>query len=68
MSGFVFKQDLATAYFPDCSKSTASKLLAREIHSNQPLMAALQATGYTRTRKLLSPLQLQIIYTHLGQP
>ncbi len=56
------------AYFPDCSKATASKLLAREIHSNKPLMAELQSAGYTRTRKLLSPRQLQIIYTHLGHP
>ena len=68
MLGFIFKQDLAMAYFPDCSKATASKLLAREIHSNKPLMAELQSAGYTRTRKLLSPRQLQIIYTHLGHP
>ena len=47
------------AYFPDCSKATASKLLAREIHSNKPLLAALQATGYSRPRKILSPKQIQ---------
>ncbi len=41
MSQFMFKQDLAMAYFPDRSKESAGKLLAREIHSNKPLLAAL---------------------------
>ena len=65
---YKFKQDLAMAYFPDCSKATASKLLAREIHSNQPLMTELQSAGYRPTQKRLSPKQLQIIYSHLGHP
>ena len=65
---YQFKQDLASAYFPDNSnvapsesreslltmpslsnvtegKQTASKRFAHEIHSNKPLLAALQATG-----------------------
>ncbi|MCR5588037.1 MAG: DUF4248 domain-containing protein, partial [Bacteroidales bacterium] len=41
MSQFMFKQDLAQAYFPDRSKESAGKLLAREIHTNEPLMAEL---------------------------
>ena len=41
MSQFMFKQDLAMAYFPDRSKESAGKLLAREIHTNEPLMADL---------------------------
>ena len=49
-------------------KESASKRLAHEIHSNKPLMAALQATGYTRPRKILSPKQLQIIFSFLGEP
>lgn len=49
-------------------KKSASKRLANEIHSNKPLMSALQATGYTRPRKILSPKQLQIIYSFLGEP
>ncbi len=39
------KQDLASAYFPDNSKETASKRFAHEIHSNKPLLAARQAIG-----------------------
>jgi len=41
---YKFKQDLAMTYFPDNSKETASKRFAHEIHSNKPLLAALQAT------------------------
>ena len=33
-------------------KESASKRLAHEIHSNKPLMSALQATGYSRPRKI----------------
>ena len=65
---YQFKQDLAMAYFPDRSKESAGKLLAREIHTNEPLMSALQSTGYSRPRKILSPKQLQIIFSFLGEP
>ena len=57
---YKFKQDLAMAYFPDRSKESAGKLLAREIHTNEPLMAELSKTAYSPQRKLLSPKQLQI--------
>ena len=33
------------AYFPDRSKESAGKLLAREIHTNEPLMAELSKTA-----------------------
>ena len=65
---FMYKQDLAAVYFPDHSKESASKRFAHEIHSNKPFMDALQATGYSRPRKILSPKQLQIIYSFLGEP
>ena len=68
MSSYTSKQTLAMAYFPDRSKESAGKLLAREIHTNRPLMSALQSTNYSPHRKLLSPKQLQIIYSFLGEP
>ena len=61
---YLSKQDLASAYFPDNSKETASKRFAHEIHSNKTLLAALQAagllaalrpTGYRPAQKRLSP-------------
>ncbi len=66
MQSFKFKQDLAMAYFPDCSKKTASRLFAREIHGNAELMAELEATGYRRSQKRLSPKQVGIIEKYLG--
>ena len=62
------KQDLAMAYFPDRNKESAGKLLAREIHTNAPLMAELSKTAYSSQRKLLSPKQIQIIFSFLGEP
>ena len=59
MSQFMFKQDLA---------ESAGKLLAREIHTNEPLMAELSRTAYSPQRKLLSPKQIQIIFSFLGEP
>ena len=35
---YQFKQDLAMAYFPHCSKKTASRLLAREINLTPGLL------------------------------
>ena len=66
MQSFKFKQDLAMAYFHDCSKKTASRLFAREIHGNAELMAELEATGYRRSQKRLSPKQVGIIERYLG--
>ena len=66
MAIYQFKQDLAMAYFDGCSKKTASRLFAREIHGNAELMAELEATGYRRSQKRLSPKQVGIIEKYLG--
>lgn len=65
---YKFKQDLAMAYFDGCSKKTASRLLAREINLTPGLLNALQATGYRPAQKRLSPRQLQILFSFLGEP
>ena len=65
---YKFKQDLAMAYFDGCSKKTASRLLAREINLTPGLLDALRPTGYSRPRKILSPKQIQIIFSFLGEP
>ena len=44
---YLSKQDLASAYFPDNSKESASKRFANEIHSNKPLLDALRPTILT---------------------
>lgn len=79
---YQFKQDLAIAYFPDCSKKTASRLLAREINLTPGLLFvhrfaietstgcffSLRPTGYRPAQKRLSPLRLQILFSYLGEP
>ena len=65
---YQFKQDLAMAYFPDCSKKTASRLFAREINLTPGLLDALLTTGYRPAQKRLSPRQLQILFSFLGEP
>ena len=45
-------------------KETASKRFAHEIHSNKPLLAALQATGYSRPRKIILLLIIRYFTPH----
>lgn len=66
MKQFMFKQDLAQVYFEGYDQEVARRLLAREIHSNAALMAELEATGYRRSQKRLSPKQVAIIEKYLG--
>lgn len=66
MKRFLFKQDLAKIYFADYDKEVARRLLAREIHGNAALMAELEATGYHRSQKRLSPKQVGIIEMYFG--
>lgn len=68
MTAYLFKYDLARAYFPDVSPAVASRLLSREIHRNSPLMEALATADYHPTQKRLTPRQVQIIYSFLGEP
>ena len=66
MKQFMFKQDLAQVYFEGYDQEVARRLLAREIHDNAELMAELEATGYRRSQKRLSPRQVAIIEKYLG--
>ena len=60
MQSFKFKQDLAKINFADYDKEVARRLFAREIHGNVALMAELEATGYHRSQKRLTPKQVGI--------
>ena len=70
------------AYFDGCSKKTASRLLTREINLTPGLLFvhrfaietstgcffSLRLAGYRHAQKRLSPLQLQILFSYLGEP
>lgn len=66
LNQYKFKQDLAQVYFEGYDQEVARRLLAREIHGNAELMAELEATGYRRSQKRLSPKQVGIIEKYLG--
>ena len=68
MSGYIFKLDLATAYFPTVSPRSALRLLRRELRHNQALWDELSRAGYHPTQQRFTPLQVCIIYRYIGEP
>lgn len=68
MTSYIFKYDLARAYFPDVSPTSAARLLNRELRHNLDLWQSLLHANYHPSQKRLTPLQIQIIYRYLGEP
>lgn len=65
---FVSKTDLAVAYFPCIDPRSARGKLMSLIKSTASLLAQLRSTGYTDRQKEFSPLQVDIITAHFGNP
>ena len=66
--GYISKADLAVAYRPDASISTAIKSLYRHLEETPGLMTALKAIGYNPRQKYFSPKQIEVIYSKIGAP
>lgn len=62
------KCELAATYAPDVAQRTAVNRLCSWIHHNPELMEALAATHYRDSQKVLTSLQVSIIYQYLGEP
>lgn len=63
------KTELAQAYFPNTmNPDTARRNLSRWIKMNPKLMAELKEYGYYEHQKILTPMQVRIIYNYLGEP
>lgn len=62
------KAQLAQAYAPDLSPSSALNRLREWIDLNPQLTEALKDTHYHRRQKQLTPLQVALIYRYLGEP
>lgn len=60
--------ELALAYAPGLSENAARKRLRLWLGISPSLMARLQATGYRKGQRMLTPRQVKIIYEHLGEP
>ena len=63
------KKELAYLYFPDASSPhAATNRLMSWIARCRPLAEALLRTGYVKSAKWLTPLQVQLIVDYLGEP
>lgn len=63
-----YKSEIAQAYNPQVSPSRALQILSQWIRKSPGLMTKLEATGYHRTQKLLTPKQAQLIFDAFGEP
>ena len=62
------KSQLAWQFSPDLSQTAALNRLHRWIHGDQTLLAALHATGYRDSQRILTAKQLSLIYEYIGTP
>ena len=62
------KSELAMAYAPNLTQQGAVNRLMDWIHHNPELVEALDRTGYRKSQKLLTSLQVRTIISYLGAP
>jgi len=60
--------ELATLYSPDVTTQAAVKRLTRWLEQHPSLRSELEQTGWQRSDRLLTPIQVGIIVNHLGEP
>jgi hypothetical protein len=60
--------ELAVCYNPEVSPETAAKRLNRWVHKNTGLHSSLRHLGWGKGSRLLTPLQVETIIRHLGEP
>ena len=56
------------AYAPNLTVQGAVNRLMDWIHHNPELTESLLRTGYRKSQKLLTSLQVRIIFDYLGEP
>lgn len=62
------KKELAVLYFPHLRPHKAVGHLARWLAAAPSLMAQLEEAGYVKTQQTLTPRQVDLITSHLGDP
>ena len=60
--------ELALLYFPNSTKKSASTQLGRWLRRNETLKKELTEAGFKKGIKLLTPKQVQLVFTVLGYP
>lgn len=62
------KKELALAYAQELSISGARQRLAFMMNRNPGLMEQLSLTGYRKEQRVLSAMQVKLIFEYLGEP
>ena len=62
------KMELAMLYAPTLTPQGAVNRLMEWIRHNPELTESLLRTGYRKSQKLLTSLQVRIIFDYLGEP
>jgi len=60
--------ELAQMYFPQITKQSATIQFRRWLRINDELQKELNASGFKRFQKLLTPKQVEIIIKFIGEP
>lgn len=60
--------ELALCYNPSLHPDSASRLLRRWVQKNNRLADELKATGFIPRQRILTPLQVSVVITYLGEP
>ena len=61
-------QELSQLYAPNITPKAACQRFRRWVWGNETLRTKLENLGWTRGRKMLTPIQVQTIVEHLGEP
>lgn len=63
-----YKAELALAYNESMTTASALRTLNKWIELSPGLTDRLAATGYRKTAKILTPIQVRLIFEALGEP
>lgn len=61
-------KEVAVQYYPIVIPEVASRQLRRDIMEYRALSDAMSKAGFRRSQKRLTPKQVGILYTYLGEP
>jgi len=62
------KSELSMQYNSTSLQATANRILRRWISQDPDLLKALKEKNYNKHCHLLTPIQVETIYDHLGKP
>ena len=60
--------ELAMLYFPNSTKGSASTQLGRWVRQNEQLKKLLTESGFKPGKRILTPKQVEIIVSVIGEP